>query len=188
MKIRSKVTIGLLSSAMCVAALAHAAGYKKSADSKDKITFATTAMKGTIDIKGTVPRFTVAQTEGPFLVLKTDMNMLNFGKGTMDKMRYNHAKKELDFEKFPLVTFKVKADEVSTGGEKKGKGQLTFHGVTKPVEFKYKATESGNKVEVEGSFQISLKKHGIKEPICKAEVCVADRVDVSASFTLDKKP
>ena len=188
MKIRSKVTIGLLSSAMCVAALAHAAGYKKAADSQDKISFATTAMKGTIDIKGTVPRLTVAQTEGEFLVLKTDMNMLNFGTGTMDKMRYNHAKKELDFEKFPLVTLKVKESELSAGGKKSGKGVLTFHGVTKPVEFSYKATEAGNKVAVEGNFKISLKKHGIKEPICKAEVCVADAVDVTASFTLDKKP
>ncbi|HEY6727580.1 MAG TPA: YceI family protein [Polyangiaceae bacterium] len=188
MKIRSKVTIGLLSSAMCVAALAHAAGYKKAEGSQDKISFATTAMKGTIDIKGTVPRLTVAQTEGEFLVLKTDLHMMSFGNGTMDKMRYNHAKKELEFKKFPEVALRVKASELSAGGKKSGKGQLTFHGVTKPVDFSYTATETGNKVKVDGNFTISLKKHGIKEPICKAEVCVADAVAVSASFTLDKQP
>jgi polyisoprenoid-binding protein YceI len=173
---------------MCVAALAHAAGYKKAADSKDNITFHATAGGGNIDIKGRVPRLTVAQTEGAHLVLKADMRSINFGNGSMDKMRYNHAKKELKFEQHPEVILRVKADSVSVGGKKSGKGQLTFHGVTKPVDFTYTAKETGNAVAVDGNFTINLPKHGIKEPICKLEICVADNVKVAASFTLDKQP
>lgn len=188
MKIRSKVTIGLLSSAMCVAALAQAATYKKAEGSKDKISFATTAMKGTIKIKGSVPQFTVAQTEGEHLVLKADLHTMHFGDGMMDKMRKDHAKQELQVKEFPLVTLKVKTSQLSPGNKKSGKGELTFHGQTRPVDFTYSAKESGNKVEVQGNFTISLKKHGIEKPICKAEVCVADAVDVNASFTLDKRP
>ena len=191
MKIRSKVTIGLLSSVMCVAALAHAAGYKKAADSGEKIRFATTAMKGTVDIKGHVPHLAVAQSEGEYLILKADLHKMVFNNddndnemGRMDKMRYDHAKKELNFDKFPMAILKVKASDVSVGG-KKGSGEFTLHGVTKPVNFTYTAKETGNKVKVDGKFTVKLSQHNIKE-ICKAEVCVKDTVDVSASFSLEK--
>lgn len=193
MKIRTKVTIGLLSSAMCVVALAHAAGYEKvDGNENEVITFETSAMKGTVDIKGHV-KLNRGKMEGSDLVLKAELFKLVFNEDPKDqemdrmgKMRFDHAKNELDFKKFPMVQLKVpKADTLALGANT-GKGFFSLHGVTKPVKFTYKAKPEGGQIQVDGEFTLKLSDYGIKE-ICKGDtVCVKDEVLVKAAFKLKK--
>ena len=192
MKIRSKVTIGLLSSAMCVAALVHAQSYKyKKVTGPESVTFKTTAARKTIQINGYVPGLAIAQSEGANIVLKADLEKMVMGEdadmGTMDKARADHAKKELRVKQHPMAELKVKKDSVKVGKDLKGSGKFSLAGKQQDIQFKYTAVEAGNKVKVKGSFVISLSKHGIKE-ICMTEICVADQVTVNAAFTMEKAP
>jgi polyisoprenoid-binding protein YceI len=189
MKIRSKVGIGLLSTAMCIAALAHAQDYERGS-APQVVEFKTTAAKGSIHIKGSVPGLAVAHSEGDFIVLKADLNKMVMGEaddqGTMDKQRADHAKKELRVGAHPMAELKVKKSSVKPGG-KKGVGTFTLAGKPREIEFDYSAKDTGKEVKVTGSFPISLKAHGIKE-ICLSVtgVCVADAVSVNAAFSLKK--
>lgn len=189
MKIRSKVGIGLLSSAMCIALLAHAQDYERGSGPQ-VVKFKTTAGKGTIHIDGSVPGLAVAHTEGEFIVLKADLNKMVMGEadnqGSMDKQRADHAKKELRVAAHSMAELKVKKSSVQPGG-KTAKGTFTLAGKSREVAITYSAKDTGKEVKVTGSFPISLKAHGIKE-ICLPvmQVCVADAVSVDAAFSLKK--
>src|SRR6186997_2747216 len=113
MKIRSKVTIGLLSSVMCVAALAHAVtGYKSAKAPGDGITFKTKAIGGAMTIDGTGPRFEFAeQVNGGVLLFKANLYDLKTGM----KGRDEHLQQVLKVEKgdnFKYATLKVKVADV----------------------------------------------------------------------------
>ena len=44
------------------------------------------------------------------------------------------------------------------------KGNLTFHGVTKPIEVKAKKAASDDNLKIEGKFEINMKDYGVEPP------------------------
>ena len=185
MKIRTKwIGVGLLSSALCIAAVAHA-GYKKAAG-PNTVQFKTKAIKGMVKINGSVPGLTVAQQEGDNLVFKAELHKISTGIGARD----DHAKEALNVKKHPLAKLVVplKSVDEPKGGpvkNKPGRGDFTLNGVTKKLNFLYDVEEKGGKYLVTGKFVIKLTDYGV-EPPCKAGVCVEDKVQVVTNFAMEK--
>jgi len=76
----------------------------------------------------------------------------------------------LETEKFTTSTFKLSAPlalgtapELGKQLDLKAKGDLTIHGVTKPVEFTLKAGWTGDVVKVSGSGTVTLADFGITQ-------------------------
>lgn len=173
MKIRSKVTIGLLSSVMCVAALAHAAGYKKAGP--DKVTFETKAVGMTI--AGSVPgiEFIGEKKDNGQLLFKANLEGLKTGIGERDV----HARETLQTKKNKYASltldpskFKNADGTPKTGKALEGTASLTLVGKSAPVKLTYDAKTAGNKLIVDATFTVNLEAHGIKPP-CKYGVCVS---------------
>lgn len=185
MKIRTKwIGAGLLSSALCIAAIAHA-GYEK-APGPNTVQFKTKAIKGMVKINGSVPGLTVAQQEGSNLVFKAELHKISTGIGARDE----HAKEALNVSKHPMAKLVVPVSSVEEpkGGaikNKPGSGDFTLNGVTKKLKFLYDVEEKGGKYIITGKFQIKLTDYGVKPP-CKAGVCVEDKVQVVAKFAMKK--
>jgi polyisoprenoid-binding protein YceI len=113
---------------------------------------------------------------------------------TDNERRDNHLKSPdfFDAEKHPEVSFK--GNLVKQGGKYKLKGNLTMHGVTKPVEFDvtYGGTMNTGKGEKAGfkiAGKINRQDYGLtwanKTP--SGELVVGDQVDIIGKIELDKK-
>jgi polyisoprenoid-binding protein YceI len=77
--------------------------------------------------------------------------------------RDSHAIEAMEGVKFPKVTFSsnnIKSD----GGNFTATGNLTFHGITKPIEIKGTRKEVGNKLAVEGGFDFLLTDFKVEQP------------------------
>ncbi len=77
--------------------------------------------------------------------------------------RDSHAIEVLEGLKFPKVTFssnKIRASNNTITAE----GNLSFHGVTKPVTMTVIRTESDNRLELNGKFDILLSDFNIDRP------------------------
>lgn len=113
---------------------------------------------------------------------------------TDNERRDNHLKSPdfFDAEKNPELSFK--GNLVKQGGKYKLKGDLTMHGVTKPVEFDvtYGGTMNTGRGEKAGfkiSGKINRQDFGLtwanKTPT--GELVVGDEVDIIGKIELDKK-
>jgi polyisoprenoid-binding protein YceI len=77
--------------------------------------------------------------------------------------RDSHALEEMESLKYPNVTFSA-SDIVETDTDITLKGNLTFHGVTKPITIAAKKNMSGKKMNVKGGFSIKMTDHKITPP------------------------
>lgn len=108
--------------------------------------------------------------------------------------RDNHLKSPdfFDAEKHPEIAFK--GNLVKQGGKYKLKGNLTMHGVTKPMEFDvtYGGTINTGKGEKAG-FKISgkLNRHDFgltwNNKVPTGELVVSDEVEIIGKIEVDKK-
>lgn len=108
--------------------------------------------------------------------------------------RDNHLKSPdfFDAEKYPELSFK--GNLVKAGGKFKLKGNLTMHGVTKPVEFDvtYGGKINTGKVEKAG-FKITgtLNRHDYgltwNNKVPTGELVVGDEVEIVGKIEVDKK-
>jgi len=65
--------------------------------------------------------------------------------------------------KFPDVTFSSN-DITVTGEQFTARGNLTFHGVTKPVSISGTITKKKDRLTFTGSFKVKMTDHGIEPP------------------------
>ena len=113
---------------------------------------------------------------------------------TDNERRDNHLKSPdfFDAEKFPETKFK--GTLVKDGGKYKLKGDLTMHGVTKPVEFDVtyggtinhgKGTKAGFKL----TGKINRQDYGLTwaNKVPTGELVVGDEVELIVKVELDKK-
>ena len=106
----------------------------------------------------------------------------------------NHLKSAdfFDAEKYPEISFK--GNLVKQGGKYKLKGDLTMHGVTKPVEFDvtYGGTINTGKGEKAGfkiSGKLNRQDYGLtwNNKVPTGELVVGDEVEIIGKIELDKK-
>lgn len=77
--------------------------------------------------------------------------------------RDSHALEILEALMYPTVSFQSTAI-VAHGSDLEVKGDLTFHGQTKPISFSASATGSENILNVDGSAKVSLTAFKIERP------------------------
>lgn len=77
--------------------------------------------------------------------------------------RDSHALEVLEALKFPNITFSAN-NITDNGSSLQIKGNLVFHGVTKPVEVTAKKSISGKKLLVEGAFDINMTDYNVVPP------------------------
>ncbi len=134
----------------------------------------TTAITGSMTIAGT------QATAGEFVF---DLTQLKSDSGKRDEQVQGRIMKTAEF---PNATFKltgpvdfgkVPADKESV--KAKAAGELTLHGVTKPVEVELEARMNAGNVEVLGSLPITFADWGIEDPSFKPFV------EVGATGTIE---
>ena len=104
--------------------------------------------------------------------------------GSMDKNLY----KAMESEKFPNISFAM-TSYVIKAGEVSAKGDLSIHGVSKPVELKGKIAGTDKGVSVVGSFDLLMSDYGVKPPVMMlGTVKVVDKVSIAYDFALEPKP
>lgn len=78
--------------------------------------------------------------------------------------RDSHAMETLEGIKFPHVTFVSSDIKAGENGALEAKGNLTFHGVTKPVTLQATRKESGGKMTLVGEFPVMMSTFNIERP------------------------
>lgn len=119
----------------------------------------------------------VTEADGK-LVFVTNLGGMKMG------LRKGHTHEAFEVPKHPnakLTVDKAKL-KIPTSGTEKGNvpGELTLHGVTRPVNVKYTVTAEGSGYKVGGSFSFKYEDFKVSK-ICKVGVCVDPEVKVSVS-------
>jgi polyisoprenoid-binding protein YceI len=80
-----------------------------------------------------------------------------------DANRDSHAIEILDGIKYPRVTFSSTAVE-PTGPKFSVRGNLTFHGVSKPIVFDAQRADKGGQIVVTGEFPVKMSDYKVERP------------------------
>jgi polyisoprenoid-binding protein YceI len=125
-----------------------------------------------------------ASESGGKLTLTASVTNLKTGIGLRD----DHLKKYIGAEKYPAATLvidrsKLKLPDDNQESEGSVQGDLTLHGVTKPVQVKYHAKRTGSDYHVQGHTAIDITSFGIEKP-CYLGVCTDTEVKLKAKFKL----
>ncbi|QJW88186.1 YceI family protein [Spirosoma taeanense] len=78
--------------------------------------------------------------------------------------RDSHALEVLDGLKYPNVTFVSSDVKAGDNGALTARGNLTFHGVTKPVTLQAVRKEAGGKMILTGEFPINISDYNVERP------------------------
>ncbi len=77
--------------------------------------------------------------------------------------RDSHMIEVLEAIKYPTINFSS-SDVVLNGGKFTAKGNLTFHGISKPIEISGSIKESKNKLVLNSDFMVLLTDYKITKP------------------------
>ena len=139
---------------------------KKKLEADKKLSFMQYAMKHPMhdwDAKSTNNKCVVVYNSKTSLLeaVAVIIPVRSFDSGNSN--RDSHALEALEALKFPNVTFSANQIQ-ETNNQLSIKGNLTFHGVTKPIEIIAKKTIADNNLKVEGKFEINMKDYGVEPP------------------------
>lgn len=128
-----------------------------------------------------------AKDDGKRLEIDASVTDLKTGIGLRDE----HLKKYIQADQYPKAKLVVDRSSLtfpSDGKDTTGTatGQLTLHGVTKPLKFSYKARRTGSDFHVQGLAAIDIRNYGIETP-CYLKVCVEPDVKLKVKFKLRDK-
>jgi polyisoprenoid-binding protein YceI len=145
------------------------------------ISFLATGPMG-MKIKGSTSELALGD-DGKVVDVQVPLAKLSTGIALRDK----HMKeKYLEVQKYPTAELKVPKAMVhvpAAGQQLQGKfsAPLVLHGKTLEVIVGYTARRDGDRVHVDASFQIDMRRFGIEQPTYMG-VTVKPQVDVEARF------
>ncbi len=93
--------------------------------------------------------------------VSAQVDVMTFDSGNSN--RDSHAMEVVESIKYPDVTF-VSTSVTQNGDSLTAAGKLTFHGVTKDIVMTGTAKWSQGKLEVQGSFELSITAFKIERP------------------------
>lgn len=139
---------------------------KKKIEADKKVSFVQYAMKHPMhdwDAKSTANKCIIVFNDKTSAIeaVAVIVPVKSFDSGNSN--RDSHALEALEALKFPNVSFSG-SNITETNGQLIVKGNLSFHGVTKPIELKAKKTTSSNNLKIEGKFDINMKDYGVEPP------------------------
>ena len=115
-------------------------------------------------------------------VIRVSARVRDFNSG--NSSRDSHALEAVDGRKFPKVAFASRSVKRDGAGYIVA-GDLTFHGVTRPVEMRVVPGEAKDRITITGSFSIKLSEFGVKPP---SLLFVKTRDEMTLRFDLSAKP
>jgi polyisoprenoid-binding protein YceI len=125
--------------------------------------------------------------DGGNVVVSVPLANLDTGIG----LRNQHMReKYLEVAKYPRAELTVVRNLVNVpvvGADSSGAaaGTMLIHGVSRPVQFKYRAKRDGAGIHVTGSVHLNMKDHGISVPSYLG-VTVKPDVDVDVTFDVNE--
>jgi polyisoprenoid-binding protein YceI len=120
---------------------------------------------GGLNIHGKTSELSASEAKGK---VKVTVVLANLTTGI--SLRDSHMRdRYLEVDKYPnasVVVSRSKLDFPAKGRKASGSvaGQMTLHGVTKPVTLDYSAKSRGDKLDVRGSTHIDMRDYGITVP------------------------
>jgi polyisoprenoid-binding protein YceI len=115
-------------------------------------------------------------------VIRVSSRVGDFDSG--NSSRDSHALEAVEAMKFPRVTFASRTVRRDSAGYTVA-GDLTFHGVTRPVEMRVVPGEAKDRITIKGAFTIKLSDYGVKPP---GVLFVKIKDDMTLRFDLAAKP
>jgi hypothetical protein len=116
------------------------------------------------------------------LIIKLPIIEFDFKNETMESHFNEHY---METVKYPNATFDGTL-QVETGGASKAKGNLTIHGVTRPVEIIGTTQTTGGTMLLKGKCKVKTADYGIKIPELLFEK-IAEEIEITFDFTLIPK-
>jgi len=137
-------------------------------------------------IDGTSEKLSASETDGK-LTISAPLTNLKTGIGLRDK----HLRGYLKTDKHPQATLVVERSKLKQPGDNqivqgRARGDFTLNGVTKAVNFDYKAKRTGSDYHVKGRTQIDIRDFKVEVP-CYLGVCVEPQVTINVIFKLRDK-
>lgn len=102
-----------------------------------------------------------------------------------NKKRDDHMQDVLESSSFPKAVFDIKDVVAKSGDNYTLKGTMTFHGVSKAMNFEGTITEEGGKVRIKATSSMKISDFGIK-PIKMMFLTVRDQVDLNVDISLKR--
>lgn len=141
--------------------------------------------RGTSDqVRGWVKVADLTEPKGAEAYAEIEVKSLRTGIGRRDRdmMRY------LEAEKYPKITFLLKeVHESARQGEAFRvvlQGDLTLHGVTRPLSIPVEASPSEGTLRVEGKVDLRMSDFGIKKPRFPFLPLITVKDEVTVSFRI----
>lgn len=158
-----------------------------------------TTTSGTVNFDATTSLDQLPKAENKTVIAALDTKkgtlafevvMKNFTFGNPRIQEHFNGPKWLDSEKFPTSTFKGTVTNLSAVNFKKDgtydaevEGDLTIHGVTKPVKSTGKITVAGKTVSVNADFSIKLEDYAVEGPqIGAGKIAKEPKITVAADL------
>jgi polyisoprenoid-binding protein YceI len=113
-----------------------------------------------------VIRYNDATQQIQAVAITVTMQTFNSNNSSRD----SHMLEVVEAIKFPRVTFSSNS-VVKSGDQLTVSGNLTFHGETRPVQFKAKTWVQGGKMFVQGNFDVSLAAFKVTPPSFMMVAC-----------------
>ncbi|MEP7254316.1 MAG: YceI family protein [Ferruginibacter sp.] len=122
--------------------------------------------------------------------LAFEVNIKNFAFGNPRIQEHFNSAGWMDSEQFPTTTFKGDITNLTTINFAKDgtyavtvKGELTMHGVTKPIESKGSVTVTGKTINASSDFSVKLEDYGVNGgAIAAGKVSKEPKISVVAEF------
>ncbi|MDD5406316.1 MAG: YceI family protein [Sulfurovaceae bacterium] len=99
--------------------------------------------------------------------------------------RDSHMREAMEENLFPKASFNVKEVLANGGDNYTLKGDMTIHGVTKPMTFASTISQNGNNIHIKAKQSMKMSTFGIKPPKLLM-LTVRDQVDLFIDVLLKK--
>ncbi len=109
------------------------------------------------------------------------------GNGARDR----HLREVLEADRYPVIRFDLERVRPDSGADSVGvtlAGDLTLHGVTRPVTARGWVVRRAGNVAVAASFPLDMRDYGIKPPVRALVLRVGPDVVVEARLTFGPAP
>ncbi len=136
-----------------------------------------------LKIDGHSSQLTASEKDGKLNVFAR-LTHLETGISLRDK----HLRHYLDTDKHPYAVLSVERSKLKMPADHQvaqasATGSFRLHGVTKRVDFKYRAKRMGSDYLVQGLTEVDIRDFGIEVP-CYLGVCVHPKVKIKVKFKL----
>lgn len=117
-----------------------------------------TGLEGSIEAGVTDGHIELGDT--PKIQVELPVERLKSGKALEDA----EMQRRIDAKRYPTIKGEVREVKDAGGGRYRMRGDLTFHGVTRPVEGEVSAKVDGNSLVFEGEQTFDIRDFGVEPP------------------------